>query len=211
MLPQEFSASRSSTYAPEFGRTPGAQVSVVTRSGTNDFHGSLFEYFRNEALDANDWFANSRNLKKPPLRQSDFGGVVGGPILKNQTFFFFSYEGLRLRQPQVSILSVPNANTRQSAAPQLQPFLLAFPIANGKDFGNGFAEFASSYGNPSSLDATSIRIDHISNSNLTLFGRYNHAPSKIEARSLANVSRNVLSYSDLYTRRDADHYAKNQQ
>ncbi|HJX89632.1 MAG TPA: carboxypeptidase regulatory-like domain-containing protein, partial [Pyrinomonadaceae bacterium] len=91
---QEFSI-QTSTYAPEFGRTPGAQVSVVTRSGTNNFQGSLFEYFRNETLDANDWFANSRGLKKPPLRQSDFGGVVGGPILKNRTFFFFSYEGLR--------------------------------------------------------------------------------------------------------------------
>jgi Outer membrane receptor proteins, mostly Fe transport len=185
---QEFSI-QTSTYAPEFGRTPGAQVSVVTRSGTNNFQGSLFEYFRNETLDANDWFANSRGLKKPPLRQSDFGGVVGGPILKNRTFFFFSYEGLRLRQPQVSILSVPNANTRQSAAPQLRPFLLALPIANGKDFSNGFAEFGASYGNPSSLDATTIRIDYIVNSKLTLFGRYNHAPSQIEGRSLANVSK----------------------
>ncbi|HJX91955.1 MAG TPA: TonB-dependent receptor, partial [Pyrinomonadaceae bacterium] len=95
----------------------------------------------------------------------------------------------RLRQPQVSILSVPNANTRQSAAPQLRPFLLALPIANGKDFSNGFAEFGASYGNPSSLDATTIRIDYIVNSKLTLFGRYNHAPSQIEGRSLANVSK----------------------
>ena len=85
---QEFSI-QTSTYAPEFGRTPGAQVSVVTRSGTNDFHGSLFEYFRNEALDANDWFANSRNLKKPPMRQSDFGGVVGGPIIEESNFLLF--------------------------------------------------------------------------------------------------------------------------
>ena len=185
---QEFSV-QTSTYAPEFGRTPGAQVSVVTRSGTNEFHGSIFEYFRNEAMDANDWFANSRGLKKPPLRQSDFGGVVGGPILRNRTFFFFSYEGLHLRQPQVTILSVPNANTRLLAAPQLRPYLDAFPVANGRDFANGYAEFAASYANPSNLNATSVRIDHIVSGKLTFFGRYNYAPSDIATRSLANVTK----------------------
>ncbi len=188
---QEFNI-QTSTYAAEFGRTPGAQVSIVTRSGTNEFHGSLFEYFRNEALDANNWFANSRGLKKPPLRQNDFGGVVGGPIIKNRTFFFFSYEGLRLRQPQVSILPVATGSTRQSAAPQIRPFIDAFPVANGRDLGNGFAEFAASYADPSNVDATSIRVDQIVNSELTLFGRYNHAPSKITQRRLANLGDSVF-------------------
>lgn len=77
---QEFRI-QTSTYAAEFGRTPGAQVSIVTRSGTNQFHGTVFEYFRDDALDANDWFNNSRGLAKPITRQHDFGGVVGGPIL----------------------------------------------------------------------------------------------------------------------------------
>src|SRR4029077_14594089 len=74
---QEFRIQTSS-FAPEFGRTPGGQISIVTRSGTNAFHGTLFEYLRNDALDANDWFANSRGLKKPALRQNDFGGVLSG-------------------------------------------------------------------------------------------------------------------------------------
>ncbi len=95
---QEFRIQTSS-FAPEFGRTPGGQISIVTRSGTNAFHGTLFEYFRNSMLDAKDWFTNLNGLQKPEERQNDFGGVLGGPIFKNKTFFFFSYEGLRLRQP----------------------------------------------------------------------------------------------------------------
>ena len=187
---QEFRI-QTSTYAPEFGRTPGAQVSLVTRSGTNNFHGTLFNYFRNDALDANDWFANSRALKKPPLRQNDFGGVFGGPIIKNQTFLFSSYEGLRLRLPLVGITQVPSASARKSALPQMQPFLNAFPIPNGKDLADGLAEFSASYSDPSNLDATSIRIDHILGHRMTLFGRYNHAPTKTISRDPEHSLNNL--------------------
>jgi len=101
---QEFRI-QTSTFAPEFGRTPGAQISIVTRSGTNQFHGSLFEYLRNDALDANNWFntAQSPPLPKAEERQNDFGGTLGGPIWKDKTFFFFSYEGLRLRLPMTQL------------------------------------------------------------------------------------------------------------
>src|SRR5258708_2663191 len=91
----------TSTYAPEYGRTPGGQVIIRTRSGTNEFHGAMFEYFRNNVLDANNWFANANRQPHPPLRFNDFGGVVGGPIFKNKTFFFLSYEGQRIRHPQL--------------------------------------------------------------------------------------------------------------
>jgi hypothetical protein len=74
---------QTSTFAPEYGRTPGAQISVVTKSGTNTFHGTAFEYFRNDKLDANDWFANAHALARPEPRQNDFGGVLGGPIKKD--------------------------------------------------------------------------------------------------------------------------------
>ncbi|PYV62589.1 MAG: TonB-dependent receptor, partial [Acidobacteria bacterium] len=99
---QEFRI-QTSTYAPEFGRTPGAQVSIVTRSGTNAFHGALFEFLRNDKLDASDWFANLSQQPKPEERINDFGGVFGGPVIKDRTFFFFSYEGQRLRLPKTSI------------------------------------------------------------------------------------------------------------
>src|ERR1700732_3348342 len=84
---QEFRI-QTSTYAPEFGRTPGGQISILTRSGTNQFHGTAFDYLRNDVLDANDWFADSKTLPKPKERQNDFGGTLSGPILKDRTFFF---------------------------------------------------------------------------------------------------------------------------
>jgi len=177
----------TSTYAPEFGRTPGGQVQIVTRSGTNRFSGTLFEYFRNDALDANDWFANSRRQPKPAERQNDFGGVFGGPVIKNRTFFFFSYEGLRLRQPLTRITDVPSLSTRATVPASIQTYLNAFPIPNGPDrvingVPNGLAEFAASFSNPSTLNATSIRVDHTLNDRLTLFGRYNYAPSGTDQR-----------------------------
>src|SRR5215510_6436664 len=118
---QEFRVQTSS-FAPEFGRTPGGQLSVVTRSGGNSFHGTLFEYFRNGVLDAADWFANLNHLAKPQEHQNDFGGVFGGPVFKDKTFFFFSYEGLRLRQPFTQQSVVPDAAPRLSAPATMQPF-----------------------------------------------------------------------------------------
>ena len=96
---QEFRVETSS-FAPEFGRAPGGQVILTTRSGTNNFHGGLFDYFRNTAMDANDWFANQQGLPRAAEHHNDFGGFMGGPILRSKTFFFVSYEGARLRLPQ---------------------------------------------------------------------------------------------------------------
>ena len=196
---QEFRIQTSS-YAAEFGHMPGAQVSVATRSGTNQFHGTLFNYFRNDALDANDWFANSRGLSRPPLRQNDFGGVVGGPIIKNRTFFFFSYEGLRLRQPQVAITAVPTLDARRAASHLTKPLLDAFPLPTGKDLGDGFAEASASYSNPTTTNATSIRLDHTFSNKLTLFGRYNYAPSNTLVRDVEFGLLNNLFGSTFKTR-----------
>ncbi len=178
---QEFRLQTSS-FAPEFGRTPGGQISIVTRSGTNQFHGTAFEYFRNSVLDANDWFSNRDHLPKPEERQNDFGGVFGGPILKDKTFFFFSYEGLRLRQPATQETVVPDATSRQQAPATMKPYLNAYPIPNGSELGSGTAQFNGSYSNPSSLDAYSIRVDHDINSKFSLFGRYNYSPSDSDVR-----------------------------
>src|SRR4029077_4237761 len=175
---QEFRV-QTSTYAPEYGRTPGAQISIVTRSGTNQLHGSLFDFFRNDALDSRDWFANQQSLPKPRLRQNDFGGVLGGPVLlprlysgRNRTFFFFSYEGLRLLQPQVEVTDVPSIDTRQQAVRSIKPFLNSFPIPNRPPTRFGFAPFVATYTDRSSLDATSVRVDHMIGQRATLFGRY---------------------------------------
>ena len=182
---QEFRVQTSS-FAPEFGRTPGGQISILTRSGTNEFHGTAFEYFRNDVLDANDWFSNFNHLRKPQERQNDFGGVFGGPVVKDKTFFFFSYEGLRLRQPSTQETIVPDAasrNIQTAAGTAIRPYLNAYPLPNGAELGNGLAQFSASYSNPSSLNAYSIRIDHAVNSNLNLFGRYNYSPSSSNVRN----------------------------
>jgi hypothetical protein len=194
---QEFRIQTSS-FAPEFGRTPGGQISIVTRSGTNAFHGTLFEYFRNDALDANDWFSNFNQLPKPEERQNDFGGVFGGPIFKDKTFFFFSYEGLRLRQPSTAETVVPDTASRQQAqatVPAILPYLNAYPMANGAELGAGLAQFNASFSNPSSLDAYSIRVDHVINSKLNLFARYNYSPSSIDQRGPFGVLSTTESLS----------------
>ena len=172
----------TSSYAPEFGRTPGAQVSIITRSGGNQFHGSAFDYFRNDVLDASDWFANSRGLRRPAIRQNDFGGVIGGPLVRDRAFFFFSYEGLRLRQPQVTATEVPSLSARALAPASTRPFLDAFPIPNAPETHDGLAGFSASYSDPSSFDAASVRLDTVVNRKMVLFGRYDHAASSTMQR-----------------------------
>jgi hypothetical protein len=192
---QEFRIQTSS-FAPEFGRTPGGQISVVTRSGTNSFHGTVFEYFRNDVLDARDWFVNFNRLAKPEERLNDFGGVLGGPIIKDKTFFFFSYEGQRLRQPANQKTVVPDAASRQQQTPAgiaIRPYLNAFPVQNGPELGAGLAQFNASFSNPSSLDAYSIRMDQVVNSKFNLFGRYDHSPSSLDQRGPFFSSGRVLS------------------
>jgi len=192
---QEFRIQTSS-FAPEFGRTPGGQISIATRSGTNAFHGSMFEYFRNSVLDAKDWFVNYNSLAKPEERLNDFGGVFGGPVFKDKTFFFFSYEGLRLRQPSTQQTAVPDAATRQQAPEAIRPYLNAYPLANGAALPGGFAQFSSSYSNPSTLDATSIRVDHAISSKLNAFGRYNYSPSGLRERGPLLSTARVLSMTN---------------
>jgi hypothetical protein len=206
---QEFRI-QTSTFAPEYGRTPGAQVQIITRSGTNEYHGVAADYFRNTILDANDWFANSKRLARAPLQQNDFDFVLGGPLRvphlyngRNRTFFFVSYEGLRLLQPLTSLTSVPTLATRQNAAAALQPSLNAYPLPNGADLGNGLAQFNASYSNPTNLDAGSIRIDQMVGSKLTLFGRYNQSPSQSKLRGAGGA----YALSDIEAVRSATYTA----
>jgi len=220
---QEFRI-QTSTYAPEFGRTPGGQISIVTRSGTNQFHGTAFDYLRNDVFDASNWFngyTNSPPLPKAKERQNDFGGTFGGPIFKTRTFFFFSYEGLRLRLPQTALSIVPDAsftpgttNSRQNALPALQPYLNAFPLPNPTSPEilcdptapycpssgiSGSAAFDASYSNPASLDAYSLRIDHKLTDTLAVFGRYNYSPSEIDARGGGGSALSAVSATRITT------------
>ncbi|HWR17710.1 MAG TPA: TonB-dependent receptor [Terriglobales bacterium] len=173
---QEFRVETSS-FAPEFGKTPGGQVLLTTRSGTNDPHGGVYEYFRNDALDANDWFANALpGRPHAPERYNNFGGYFGGPLWKNHTFFFLSYEGARLRLPQTKIIKVPSLQARSDASPEVAPFLKAYPLPNGPSSG-ATGVFTGVFSNSAALNAGSIRLDHRWGSKWALFSRYSDAPS----------------------------------
>jgi hypothetical protein len=94
-------------FSAEFGRSAGAVVNLITRSGTNQFHGTLFEFLRNDKLDARNFFAGGS--PQQPFRQNQYGGSVGGPVIRNKTFFFFNYEGTKIRQAVTSVGTVPTA------------------------------------------------------------------------------------------------------
>ncbi|HEY1987037.1 MAG TPA: carboxypeptidase regulatory-like domain-containing protein [Terracidiphilus sp.] len=99
-------------YSAEYGRSPGGVVSVNTHSGTNKFHGLGYEYVRNNYFDSNDFFSDRHKLTKPKYNQNQFGGNLGGPVIKNRLFFFFDYEGTRIKQGVLRTATVPLANER---------------------------------------------------------------------------------------------------
>lgn len=132
---EEFQVN-SNGYTAEFGRAGGAVVNVVTKSGTNQFHGSAFEVFRDRYLNANTWINNSRGIPRQPFHVNQFGGTVGGPVVKNKDFFFFNYDGQRRHLPNPVFLGVPipanlasnpaNASAIQKLNSLLTPYQLAF-------------------------------------------------------------------------------------
>jgi hypothetical protein len=188
---QEFKI-QTSAYAAEYGRQPGAQVQITSLSGGNAYHGSLYDYFRNDKLDAADWFANRNRLFKPPLRQNNFGAVVGGRIVRNRTFFLATYEGLDLQQPRTATVTVPDANTRSHVPSVLAPYVNAIAQPNGAAAGNGLALFNASYSDPTRLHAASVRLDHAFNSRLQAFGRFNHGQSRMRTRQTSGYAPNTV-------------------
>lgn len=134
---QEFKVS-TNTFSAETGRTSAAAVNIITKSGTNEFHGTLFHFFRNEKLDARNTFFTDR--PRPPLRQNQFGGNLGGPILRNKLFFFGGYEGARVRRAQALTGQVPSLTLRQTAPQIFRRALDLYPtdfdpIANNPNVG----------------------------------------------------------------------------
>lgn len=208
---EEFRISTSS-FAPEYGRTPGGQVSLVSRAGTNAFHGDVFDYFRNTVLDANDWFLNARGKPRGVVQQNDFGGVVGGPIIRNKLFFFGSYEGLRLQAPSPAIRVVPTQAARTLAAATtangvlgyMAQFLNAYPLPDGNpttpctSSATCFANLTATLPSQSVLDASSVRVDYNVSKRMNLFGRYSHAPSHLNSYSTVSIS-GLIDGNDVYT------------
>jgi hypothetical protein len=164
---QEFRVE-SNNYPAEYGTGTGGQISVVTKSGGNDFHGSLFEYVRNNAFDARNFF----DRDKSPLRMNQFGGSLGGPILKEKLFFFGSYEGLRQSLLVPFREAVPSAAARARAVPSIQPLLAAYPTGvqptSNPDLDLAFLDARQRV----TENSASLRLDYRINSKYNLYARY---------------------------------------
>src|SRR5207248_1258298 len=165
---QEF-AVQTSVALPEFGRGTGGQVNIVTKSGGNQFHGSAFEYFRNTHMDAADFFTNRSAGQKSPLNRNQFGGTLGGPIVRNRTFFFLSYEGFRQVAPQVSSTRVPTPADRATVTDPISRRLLQFwPEPNA----SGITDYIGNAPARNTDDTGLVRIDHAIGNADRLSGRW---------------------------------------
>lgn len=165
----EFRVS-SSVYTADQGGAAGAVVSIVSKTGTNGFHGGAFEFLRNNVLDARSPF-DFPSL--PPFRLNQFGGSLGGPIQKDRTFFFADYEGLRQRLDSTVIGFVPNAAFRQSVTnPALQPFLTQWPVGT-VPVDSITDEWISPQSNNNREDGGMFRLDHTFTPKTSLFARVN--------------------------------------
>jgi carboxypeptidase family protein len=139
---QEFKVDNS-TFSAEHGQSSGSIVNIATRSGSNEFHGELFEFFRNDVLDARNFFTFA-SAEPPPFKRNQFGGQLGGPIVKEKVFFFFSYEGLRQRQQVVlNSLVLSDAQRASASNPVITKLLPLIPRANFVD-SSGTSRFAGS-------------------------------------------------------------------
>ncbi|MGH9828888.1 MAG: carboxypeptidase regulatory-like domain-containing protein, partial [Blastocatellia bacterium] len=158
------------SYGAEYGKRPGAQVLIVTESGTNQLHGTLYEFLRNNALDAPNYFDQG---SAPPFQRNQAGASLGGPVQKNKTFLFGNYEGFRQQLHQTSAAFVPDLASRAAAAPSVQPLLALWPTppANAPDF-NGIAQVLSSPLQTIRDDFGTVRADHIFSQKDFLSGVY---------------------------------------
>src|SRR5918993_3545294 len=168
---------QSNAYSAEFGRNSGGQINVLTKSGTNRLSGSAFEYHRNDAMDAKNYFDNTG---KPDFRRNQFGFTAGGPIQTDKAFFFVGYEGLIERLGRTISTVVPDDNARLGilpsgtvpVSPLVAPYLSEFPIANGPSLGQGLAEYTFPFNQELDQHFVQGRVDYNANPSRQFFGRY---------------------------------------
>ena len=154
---QEFKVDNS-TYSAEYGRNSGAIVNIATRAGTNEWHGEAFEFLRNNDLDARNYF-NKKGVAQSPFKRNQFGAALGGPILKDKTFFFASYEALRQRQGVTINTTVLSAAQRDQATSIGNPTVLKLlPLIPQANFGD--TKFLGSATAPVNIDQGTININH---------------------------------------------------
>ncbi|MGB2889523.1 MAG: TonB-dependent receptor [Candidatus Acidiferrales bacterium] len=180
---REFSVL-TSNYSAEYGKTSGGVVNAITRSGTNQFHGGVYEFLRNSKLDARNFFDGATI---PPFKRNQFGGDVGGPIFQNRTFFFADYEGIRQAKGLPQVLHVPSSAARLGMIhdsttglpitvpidPNAKKFLALYPVPNGATVGNGdLALFTFAANQVVNENFVTTRLDHRFSEKDSLFGTY---------------------------------------
>ncbi|MCH8268585.1 MAG: TonB-dependent receptor, partial [Acidobacteria bacterium] len=176
----------TNNYSAEYQSAAGAIVSAITKSGTNSLHGSLFEFIRNDNVDAANFFTNAFGEDKPEFKRNQFGGSLGGPIVSDRTFFFGSYEGLRERLNTTDTARVLSTEVHQGfvggefigIAPEVAPYLALYPIPGQgntlvEDFGDGTSDVAGPASTPTRDDFASIKVDHNISDNNQMSATYN--------------------------------------
>ena len=212
---QEISVQTNS-YAPEAGRTAGGVVNIVTKSGTNNFHGSVYEYFRNDIFDARNFFSRVGTTPKPELRQNQYGASIGGPVFKDRTFFFGDYEGLRqvsggttytstvptLAQyndihslnggsPQ-ALVAQGNGTQGHTIDPIALNYLSLFPAPNTAGTNNGVSNnFVINPNKTQTSNVFDVRVDHKFNANNLFFVRYTY--NKVNTVTPAQLPASITS------------------
>lgn len=179
---QEFTVL-TNTFSAEHGRASGGVFNIATRSGTNVFHGSLFEYHRNDALDAKNYF----DTEKPPFTRNQYGGSFGGPIVADHLFFFGAFEGLREELGQTLVEPVPSLAARrgaflpagQTVNPAVIPYLALIPQPTVDNPAGERALYQGQFTQPSNLDTYNVRADFLLSQHDTLFARYTHNDSAL--------------------------------
>jgi hypothetical protein len=169
----------SNSYSAEFGRNYGGQINAISKSGSNRFHGSLYEFHRNDNMDARNFF-DRQPIGKPEFKRNQFGGTVGGPLAKDRTFFFAGYEALIERLGRTINSNVPDANARRGVLPAgtvtvnpaVVPYLNLIPLPNGAALPGGFGQYFFGFNQTIDQHYAQGRVDHRFNDDHQLFVRH---------------------------------------
>lgn len=181
--------AQTSTTVAQFGRMPGANVGVTSQAGANQFHGQTDFQNREEFTAANDWFANRAGIPRGRERLNDLTQTFGGPLRRDKTFFFLSYQALGLREQFLDTQPVPDSFARDNAGPWAQAAASYFPFPNQGYLAPGIGQWTGGSDQPASLQAGSARIDQALGSRVNFFGRYSDSPS---SNNFGNLSINHL-------------------
>ena len=202
----------TNAYSAEYGRSAGGVISAVTRSGSNQWHGSLFEFVRNSVFDAKNFF-DPANKPIPHFVRNQFGGLASGPVVHDKTFFLFSYEGLRQRLGVTSQAVVPNTAARTGNLPSgsvvvnpaVPPYLKLIPLPNGRDFGDGSGLFFSSGATADNENFYATRLDHRFSDKTSIFARYTYDAASVQTPDNLQLIRSDTLSNNQYATVQATH------